>query len=325
MPDGSVVSRGRMGRGDDGALAIGLVNAMPPAAMRSAEWQFRSLIEAAAGRRPVRFRYFALPGLSGPANDHVPPGHHYEDLDRLWDSGVEGLIVTGTEPREDAITDERCWPAMASLIDWACEHTISTIWSCFAAHAAVFRLDGIARRKLPRKVSGVFLCERNAVHWLLADAPAQWSVPHSRHNDLDESALRAAGYDILSRAAGLGADMFVRPGKSLFVMLQGHPEYGGDTLLREYRRDVMRYLTGQTEGYPEPPDHYFDPPTAAAMAALRERALLDRSLELLGAFDATLRNAPPPIWRGDSARLFARWLEYVAEKAWTRASQLARP
>jgi homoserine O-succinyltransferase/O-acetyltransferase len=36
--------------------------------------------------------------------------------------------------------------------------------------------------------------------------------------------------------------MFVKYNRSLFVLLQGHPEYDSATLLREYRRDVGRFL-----------------------------------------------------------------------------------
>jgi len=44
----------------------------------------------------------------------------------------------------------------AELIDWAEGGTISTLFSCLAAHAAVLQLDNIVRRPLPKKLSGVF-------------------------------------------------------------------------------------------------------------------------------------------------------------------------
>ena len=46
--------------------------------------------------------------------------------------------------------------------------------------------------------------------------------------------------------------------KSLFVFFQGHPEYESDTLLREYRRDIGRYLRSEAENYPLLPRNYFD-------------------------------------------------------------------
>ena len=47
---------------------------------------------------------------------------------------------------------------MSKLVDWAKDHTASTIWSCLAAHAAVLHSDGIERRALEHKLFGVFDC-----------------------------------------------------------------------------------------------------------------------------------------------------------------------
>ena len=44
--------------------------------------------------------------------------------------------------------------------------------------------------------------------------------------------------------------MFVKQTRSLFIFFQGHPEYEETTLLREYRRDVGRFLRGQQPHYP---------------------------------------------------------------------------
>ena len=37
---------------------------------------------------------------------------------------------------------------------------------------------------------------------------------------------------------------------SQFVFLQGHPEYDANSLAREYRRDMDRYMRGETEREP---------------------------------------------------------------------------
>ena len=67
-------------------------------------------------------------------------------------AGMDALIITGAEPRAEAICDEEpYWPALTRLIDWAEIGTISTLFSCLAAHAAVLHLDGIKRRPLPQE------------------------------------------------------------------------------------------------------------------------------------------------------------------------------
>ncbi len=115
--------------------------------------------------------------------------------------------------------------ASTRVIDWAADNTRSTIFSCLAAHAAVLHLDGIKRVPLGQKLSGVFDCAVVADDPLLEGLGPELRVPHSRLNDLAAQELSAHGYRILTSSPRVGADMFVRQQKSLFVFLQGHPEY----------------------------------------------------------------------------------------------------
>ena len=163
------------------------------------------------------------------------------------------------------------------MVDWAYDHTTSAIWSCLAAHAAVLHTDGIEREPAADKVSGIFECETVALHPMTIDAAAGLRVPHSRYNGLSEQALAASGYRILTRAGGAGVDMFARQEKSFHIFLQGHPEYEARTLLREYRRDVCRYLKRERENYPALPLNYFDDAAAAIARGFRERAYAERA------------------------------------------------
>src|SRR5262249_8678560 len=153
----------------------------------------------------------------------------YSDLDDLWGSQLDGLIVTGTEPRTARLTDEPYWASLARLIEWADARTHSTVWSCLAAHAAVLHLDGIRRRRLDSKCFGVFECSRVFAHPLTAALPLRLRMPHSRWNDVPEDALRACGYRVLTRS-NAGVDAFLKKRRSLFVFFQGHPEYEANTL-----------------------------------------------------------------------------------------------
>src|SRR5215471_17397553 len=124
-------SERRLGR----FLEIGLVNNMPDAALQSTERQFLGLLHAAAEDIPVRLRLFTLPGVprSQIGRQYLRSG--YRDIGELWSSHLDGLIVTGTEPRAPSLPDEPYWGSLCTLIDWAQQNTISTIWSCLAAHA----------------------------------------------------------------------------------------------------------------------------------------------------------------------------------------------
>ncbi len=228
-------------------------------------------------------------------------------------SHLDGLIVTGTEPRARELTDEPYWPALTGLVDWVEGRAMPAIWSCLAAHAAVLHLDGIGRRRLPRKLSGVFDCTKAADHAVLGGVESSWRVPHSRYNEVPEEALAAKGYCILSRSHDAGADIFARPGThSLF--LQGHPEYGPETLLREYYRDIGRFLAGERDGYPEMPCGTFDEGAEAALAAFRERALRERTPDLLPDFPVTASRGLTHPWREPAVRLYANWLSCLAER-----------
>jgi homoserine O-succinyltransferase len=307
----------------DDPIVIGLVNNMPDGAFKTTERQFRELLAAAAGHTPIHVRLFSLP--EAPRSDAIRAyiGENYERFTNLWASRLDGLIVSGTEPRTAVLTDEPYWETLTRLVDWADENTISTVWSCLAAHAAVYHLDKIGRQKFPEKLSGVFDCVRASDHSILADSPANWSIPHSRSNDLPAAALLAAGYKILSRSVIAGADVFMKQKKSLFLFLQGHPEYDPDSLLREHHRDISRFLRGERDVYPQMPRGYFDAQTAAALVAFRERALTQRHIDLIAEFPAVASQGKLAHgWRAQGVRIYANWLSLLANsklKAQARA------
>lgn len=298
----------------DRPVAIGLVNNMPDGALETTERQFSELLRAASrsSSTRIRFRIFSIPQVPRGERGQSYVSERCEPIDRLWNSELDGLIVTGAEPRTPALDDEPYWEALAQIIDWAKERTASSIWSCLAAHAAAYYLDGVTRRRFAEKLFGVFECGKAAEHALVAGMPKRWRVPHSRYNDLPERELAAAGHQILSRSPEAGADMSMRPGKSLFLFLQGHPEYDPPTLLREYRRDVGRFLRGERETYPPMPENYFDVGTAAALETFHDRALKSRSAELLADLPATETNVKPlHPWRDSAVRLYTNWLSHL--------------
>jgi homoserine O-succinyltransferase len=127
-------------------LTIGILNNMPDAAVRSTERQFTGLLTEAALEIPLDLKWFSFLPRDG-----------YGPVEALWDTPqLDGLITTGTEPREFRLEDEPYWPAFSRTVEWASRHTISTVWSCLAAHAAVYYLDRIARQPFKIKLHGVF-------------------------------------------------------------------------------------------------------------------------------------------------------------------------
>jgi homoserine O-succinyltransferase/O-acetyltransferase len=293
-------------------LTIGLVNNMPDTALHATERQFRRLIAAAADDIPVRLRLFYLPEVPRSDRGRTYLEKHYDDIGELWASRLDGLIVTGTEPRASDLRDEPYWTVLTRLVDWADCCTNSTVWSCLAAHAAVLHTDGITRRALPAKLFGLFDCRKVSDHGMVRGTARRWRIAHSRRNDVPAAALAARGYRLLSWSPEAGADMFVKQKQSLFVYFQGHPEYDPDTLAREYRRDVGRFLAGENNCYPAMPRGYFSELAATALNSLQQRALRERSLELLSSYPAAALEPSTAPSSDVAIGIYRRWLAFIA-------------
>jgi homoserine O-succinyltransferase len=293
-------------------VTIGLINNMPDPALDATERQFVDLIRAATSKTVARLLLFSIPEIPRADTTRQELAGRYRDIAELWDTHLDGLIVTGTEPRAKDLRDEPYWKTLSQVVDWARDNTTSTIWSCLAAHAAVLHADGIERRALPGKLSGIFDCAPVGSHPMTSDASLGWRVPHSRYNDLPEPALTASGYRILTRSATAGVDMFARQDKSFHLFLQGHPEYEASTLVREYRRDIGRYLRRERDDYPALPQGYFDNETASIAQAFRDRALTDRRAHLIASFPfEALQAGLESSWRPSAVGIYEKWMEYL--------------
>jgi homoserine O-succinyltransferase/O-acetyltransferase len=295
-------------------IEIGLVNNMSDAALRATERQFTRLLRDGADGHAVRLHCFALPSVPRAHATRQRIASLYTDIAAIGSLQLDGLIVTGAEPRAAALSDEPYWDEMRALVDWAEAHMRSAIWSCLAAHAAVLHLDGVERQRLPRKCSGVYDCAQQDEDTLLGGLPAQARVPHSRLNDLPANKLTAAGYTVLTHADGAGVDIFIRQQRSRFVFFQGHPEYDPASLQREYLRDIGRYLTGERDDYPDIPVDYFDAATEQALLALRAEAESRRDPALIAKLPPlTMRDGVAAAVEATASALFRNWLTSLAQ------------
>ncbi|MGH6988927.1 MAG: homoserine O-succinyltransferase MetA [Stellaceae bacterium] len=306
-------------------IEIGLVNNMPDTALEATERQFIALIEEAAPDLAVRLKLYSLPEVTRGERAAAHMKDRYRPIDALSHAALDALIVTGAEPRAPDLREEPYWRRLTQIVDWAQANTTSTIFSCLAAHAAVLHLDGIARRPLGRKLFGVFAEETAAAHAFTCDLDLI-ATPHSRWNELREAHLAAAGYTILTRSREAGVGMFAKQQDSLLLFIQGHPEYEAETLLREYRRDIGRYLRGEREGFPGRPRHYFGPRASDRIKAYRDRAIILRDRDYLAEFPIfELRRAVRHVWRPGAVALYRNWLGLLERgKPRRLAARLAR-
>src|ERR1700722_9412867 len=302
-----------------GPVRIGLINNMPDAALPSTEAQFCALLEGAAGAQAITVRLSSFPEL--PRSPEAAPqvARRYWPIDELLAEPLDALIVTGTEPRAPRLRDEPYWGRFVELLNFAQRNTVASIWSCLAAHAAVEALDGIQRQRLTEKRSGIYEHRTLAGHALLQGAASPLQMPHSRWNGLPVPALRSAGYTLLSWSDVGGADAFVRERGSLLLFFQGHPEYEGTTLLKEYRRDVGRFLSGTQENYPTLPVGYLNPEATRQMESFRAVALADRRAQLTERFPfAAVAAGLSNSWQPSAVAIYRNWLAHIAR---TRAAE----
>ncbi len=223
-------------------LDIGLINNASSQAFDWVTRQFRTLLGRAAAGQEIRLHVASLPGIARRRGDMSG----VDTVERLLArQPLDAAIVTGAEPTRDDLADEPYWGKLTDFLDLADLSGLPLVLSCLAAHAAVQHATGLRRTRLSRKCFGVFGQQAVAEHPLLRGVPARFDMPHSRWNALRADELSAAGYRILTRSEQSGIDMFVCDATP-HVFFQGHPEYAADTLVREYDRDVGRFLRGET-------------------------------------------------------------------------------
>ncbi len=294
-------------------VRIAFLNNMPDSALEDTEIQFFELLDAASGDIPVRLKLHSLSGVPRGERGEQHLNAFYFSTDDLLNSRFDAVIMTGTEPRQPDLRSEPYWSALASVLDWAESNTVSTILSCLAAHAGVLHSDGINRHPLSDKQFGVFDFGEAANDQLTAGYGERVRFPHSRWNEVRADELTACGYRVLTQSVEGGVDSFVKKKKrSLFLHFQGHPEYGAQTLLKEYRRDIKRFLRAERETYPSMPKGYFDPTAAKLVNDFRDVALSDRSEKLMESFpEAALIGDLKSTWRSSAVSIYRNWLQYV--------------
>ena len=205
-------------------LRIALINNMPDSALEDTEVQFFELLESAAGEIPVSLKLYSLPELPRSEAGEQHLRNFYHGIGELLKSRFDGMIMTGTEPRQPDLRNEPYWPALTEVLEWAERNTASTVLSCLAAHAGVLHSDGIPRHRLSDKQFGVFAYKKVRDHALTDGLGDRCRIPHSRWNEVRADALTARGYEVLTQSAEAGVDLFVKKKKdSLFVHFQGHP------------------------------------------------------------------------------------------------------
>ena len=204
----------------------------------------------------------------------------YKTFDQVCHQNFDGMVITGAPLEHLEFEDVDYWEELCHIMEWSETHVTSTLHICWGAQAGLYYHYGVPKHPLPQKMTGIFphrVCHTSPI--LFRGVDDRFMVPHSRYTTtLREDLEKVEGLKILadSEESGVYAVM-TEGGRQVFIT--GHPEYDGNTLAEEYKRDVA------TQGANAPlPINYFP------------------------------KNDPsmPPIvtWRGSANLLYSNWLNY---------------
>jgi len=255
-------------------LHIGLLNMMPDAALAATERQFFRLVGESNQIAQFYMHPFTLKELKRSAEAGAYVKEYYEPFEQLKEQGLDALIISGANITQPDLAREPFWKPLIGVIDWAYENVTSTLCSCLATHAVLqFRYDQ-TRRPLGFKRWGVYSHRvMDLRHPLVSGVNTRFDVPHSRFNDISRAQFEAAGLHVLVESAEAGVHLAVSEDRFRIVFFQGHPEYDVNSLLKEYKREVMRFIKGERADYPPFPENYFTETAAAILDEHRERVL----------------------------------------------------
>ena len=269
-----VLSAERALQQDIRELHIGLLNMMPDAALTATEFQFIRLVGASNQIAQFYVYPFSIPELNrGPeASEHI--SQHYFDFADLREQGLDALIITGANVANPSLDEEPFWDPLIEIVRWAEKSVASILCSCLATHALVKFNHGIERRRLPKKKWGVYSHKiHHPEHPLTWEINTRFDAPHSRYNDISKEQFEQAGLTVLVDSEEAGAHLAVSPDQFRIVYFQGHPEYDAISLLKEYKREVSRYLSNERDDAPGFPENYFSEEAGKIASQYLQRAL----------------------------------------------------
>ncbi len=310
----TILSPERAAHQDIRELHIGVLNMMPDAALQATERQFFRLVGESNPIAQIYLHLFTVAGQQRgeQARDHI--ARYYEPIERIKSEGLDALIITGANPAEPELRDETFWDGLTDVMTWAEEKVTSTLCSCLATHAVLEHKHGMRRRLQPEKRWGVFQHRTvDREHPLVSGVNTRFDVPHSRWNDVGRDQFETAGLRILVESPEVGVHMATSRDGFRTVFLQGHPEYDTVSLLKEYKREVLRVWTGVRTQFPPFPEHFFGPFARSVLGEFEQRLTQARkSGEAMPEFpDSLIIQTLDNTWHDTGHAIIANWIGLI--------------
>ncbi len=253
-----ILTRERAASQDIRELHIGLLNMMPDAALEATERQFMRLVGSCNRIAQFIIHPFTFREIQrkGNAAEHV--NQYYAPFEEIREQGLDALILSGANPALSDITAEPFWKPLEEVVYWAKDNVCSVMCSCLATHAIVKMLYGFERYPLSEKRWGVYSHRvTGKMHPITSNIDSRFDAPHSHVYEVSSSQFEEAGLIVLAEGDVSNLHLGVSADGLRFVFFQGHPEYDKISLLKEYKREVVRYIEGIRTDYPPLPENYF--------------------------------------------------------------------
>ena len=176
----------------------------------------------------------------------------YKTFEQIQGKYYDGMIITGAPVELLEFEEVEYWDELCQIMEWSKTHVHSTFHICWGAQAGLYYHYGIKKRKLPKKLSGVY---KHTLEYktgmLFRGFDDEFYVPHSRNTTVlkeDIEKVPELGIVSCSEEAGVFA---VKSTNDRQIFIMGHSEYDADTLKKEYDRDKAAGIN------PEVPCNYF--------------------------------------------------------------------
>ena len=132
--------------------------------------------------------------------------------------------------------------------------------------------------------------------------------PHSHYYDFPIEEIESTDLQILASNDYAGIYLAASKGGRL-VLFQGHPEYSKNSLLKEYQREIINFVSGKRDDYPTRPNNYFSDSTSEELDELKKSLLsnpreISLNDEMISDIDCN--------WQSAGKTIYRNWLESLA-------------
>ncbi len=295
-------------------LHIGLLNMMPDAALAATERQFFRLIGESNPIAQFYVHPFTLNEIPRSDKARAYIDQYYENFDHIKAMGLDALIVTGANVTGPELSQQAFWQPLIEVFDWARGNVTSTLCSCLATHAVMeFRYQQ-KRVHQGNKIWGVYphhIIDKS--HPLVNDINTRFDVPHSRWNAVSKEQFISSGLKILVESDSGMVHLATSEDGFRSIFFQGHPEYDTISLLKEYKREVLRFQQGEINHHPPFPDHYLGRYSKAILNEYRYRIKLaiKNNTQMPEFPEQLISNTIDNTWHDTAVEVVGNWMGLI--------------